>query len=128
MSQENVEIVRRGFAELGGYPERIEAAEFAKWFAPDVEVDLTSVYPDLPVVRGLDRWLGLVTSLPWGDSLNLEPERFFDVDDERVLVFMRVMAEGAESGVPVERHDAHEYTIRDGLCVRIKVYADRAEA
>ena len=29
MSQENVELVRRGFAELGGYPERIEAAEFA---------------------------------------------------------------------------------------------------
>jgi hypothetical protein len=75
MSQENVEIVRRGFAELGGSPNRIEAAEIAKWFAPDVEVDLTSVYPDIPVVRGLDRWLGLLTSLPWGSSPKLEPER-----------------------------------------------------
>src|SRR5215218_678235 len=108
MSQENVKLVRRGFAEAGGHPNRLEAAEFAKWFAPDVEVDLTSVYPDIPVVRGLDRWLGLLTSLPWGNSLRLEPERFFDVDDERVLVFMRVVAEGAASGVLVERRDAHE--------------------
>jgi hypothetical protein len=66
--------------------------------------------------------------LPWGGSLTLEPERFFDVDDERVLVFVRVTAEGEGSGAPVEMRDAHELTIRDGVFVRWKVYADRAEA
>jgi hypothetical protein len=56
-----------------------------------------------------------VDSLPWGGSTKLEPERFFDVDDERVLVFMHVTARGEGSGVPVEMRDAREYTIRDGV-------------
>jgi ketosteroid isomerase-like protein len=66
--------------------------------------------------------------LPWGRSVKLEPERFFDVDGERVLVFIHVTAEGEGSGAPVEMRDAHELTVRDGLIVRLKVYADRAKA
>jgi hypothetical protein len=57
-----------------------------------------------------------------------EPERFFNVDDERVLVFIHGTAQGEGSGVPVEIRDAHEYAIRDGAFVLLKVYADRAEA
>jgi ketosteroid isomerase-like protein len=45
-----------------------------------------------------------------------------------VLVFVRVSATGRESGTPVEIRPAHEFTIRDGLLVRFKVYADRGEA
>ncbi len=45
-----------------------------------------------------------------------------------MLGFVRVTAEGEESGVPVEMRDAHEFTIRDGVFVRWKVYADRTEA
>jgi hypothetical protein len=63
-----------------------------------------------------------------GKSVKLEPERFFDVDEERVLVFIHVTAEGEVSGAPVEMHDAHELTVRDGLIARLKVYADRTEA
>ena len=37
-------------------------------------------------------------------------------------------ARGQESGVPVEIQDAHEVTVRDGVVVRVKVYADRAKA
>jgi ketosteroid isomerase-like protein len=65
---------------------------------------------------------------PWGHSLKLEPERFFDVDDERVLVLVSGTAVGAGSGVPVEARGAHEITIRDGVVVRLKVYRDRDEA
>ena len=43
-------------------------------------------------------WRNFMGLLPWGDSLKLEPEQYFDVDDERVLVFMRVTAEGEGSG------------------------------
>src|SRR6478672_2925271 len=100
MSQENVEVVRRALAEVGGYPARIEgSAAFAQLVAPDIEVDLSDVYPDAPVVRGVEGWLRLVE--PWGRSLKLQPERFFDVDDDRVLVFMRVTALGEGSGAPV---------------------------
>ncbi|HEX2467123.1 MAG TPA: hypothetical protein VHJ54_02855, partial [Solirubrobacterales bacterium] len=56
------------------------------------------------------------------------PERFFDVDDERVLVFVRVSATGHQSGAPVEIRAAHEFTIRDELVVRFKAYANREQA
>jgi ketosteroid isomerase-like protein len=128
MSQENVDLVRRAYAELGPYPAQVDTAAFARFAAPDVELDLSAVYSDAPRVRGLEAAIGLTQSLPWGSSTKLEPERFFDVDDERVLVFMRVTAKGEGSGVPVELRDAHELTIRDGVCTRIKVYLDRTEA
>jgi ketosteroid isomerase-like protein len=128
MSEENVELVRRAYAELGPYPAEVDPSAFARFAAPDVELDLSAVYSDAPRVRGLEAAIGLTRSLPWGRSVKLEPERFFDVDDDRVLVFMRVTAKGEGSGVPVELRDAHELTIRDGLCTRIKVYLDRNQA
>jgi ketosteroid isomerase-like protein len=96
--------------------------------APDVEIDFSDMYPDGPIIRGLEASLGYVGSLPWGGSLKVEAERFFDVDDERVVVFVRATATGEGSGVPVEMRDAHEFTIRDGVFVRWKLYADRADA
>jgi ketosteroid isomerase-like protein len=41
---------------------------------------------------------------------------------------MHATAEGEGSGIPVENRSAHEFTIRDGVLVRWKVYADRTEA
>jgi ketosteroid isomerase-like protein len=130
MSQENVDFVRRVFAEFGGGPpqENVEEAARAGLIAPDIEIDFSAVYPDGPIVHGLEGWGRYVDALPWGRSLKLEPERFFDVDDERVLVLVRVTAEGEESGVPVEMHDAHEFTIRNGVFVRWMVYADQEKA
>jgi ketosteroid isomerase-like protein len=55
-------------------------------------------------------------------------ERYFDVDDERVLVFVRATALGRHSGTPVTTAFAHEFTLRQGLIVRVKVHPDRSEA
>ena len=128
MSQENVEFVRRGLAEYGLLPTGAEEAARAGLVAPDAEWDFSPVYPDGPVLRGLESLRAYMVSSPWGGSLKVEPERFFDVGEERVLVFMRVTAEGEGSGVPVEMRNAHEFTIRDGVFVRWKGYADRTEA
>ncbi|MEK6272363.1 MAG: nuclear transport factor 2 family protein [Actinomycetota bacterium] len=128
MSQENVEFVRRALAEFGVTREGFEEGARAGLIAPDAEFDFSALYPDGGIVRGLEGWRGFWDALPWGRSLKIEPERFFDVDDERVLVFMSVTAEGEGSGAPVGRRSAHEYTIRDGVVVRLKVYPDRAEA
>jgi ketosteroid isomerase-like protein len=128
MSEENVEFIRRAFADLGHYPARVKEGALDRWAAPDIEIDVSDVYPDAPVFRGVAAWREFMGSLPWGDSLKLEPERYFDVDDERVLVFMRVTAEGEGSKVPVEMRNAHEFKIRDGVCTSWKVYADRDDA
>jgi ketosteroid isomerase-like protein len=94
----------------------------------EAEFDYSVLYPDGPVVRGVEAWRDYADSLPWSRSLKLAPERFFDVDDQRVLVFVHASAEGEGSGVPVERRSASESTVRDGAIVRVKLYLDLMEA
>jgi ketosteroid isomerase-like protein len=124
MSEENMEIVRRLYAD----PRGLTAAS-NEMVAPEAEFDFTAVYPDKPTLKGVDEFRRFRDVGPFGGSpIRFEPERFFDVDDERVLVFVRVSATGQESGVPVEIQVAHECTIRDGRLVRFKVHPDRTEA
>jgi ketosteroid isomerase-like protein len=127
MSQENVEVVRALYGEMreGGWDAVIANREL---IAPDIEADFSDVYPDAPIIRGFEQALQWGESGPWGRSANVEAEQILDVDDERVLVLVHVTARGQESGVQVEMRDAHEITIRDGVVVRLKVYADRNEA
>ena len=49
MSQENVEIVRGVYAD----PRGVTVAASDK-VAPDAEFDFTAVYPDRPILRGLE--------------------------------------------------------------------------
>jgi ketosteroid isomerase-like protein len=124
MSRQNVDIARRAY-ELA---DREGTAVALQLLAPDFELDMSSLYPDAPVIRGIDNLLRWTDGGPWGGSTRLQAERFFDVDDERVLVFIRGTATGEGSGVPVEIRDAHELTIRDGLIVRCKVHRDQDAA
>jgi ketosteroid isomerase-like protein len=121
MSQHNVEIVRQGYAD----PAPLSSA---MRFAPAAEFDLTEVYPDQPLLRGVEEMRGFRDAGPWGHSIRFEPERYFDVDEECVLVFVRVTSMGQASGAAVESRIAHEFTTRDGLVARIKVHRDRSEA
>jgi ketosteroid isomerase-like protein len=129
MSRENVDLVRRVFGEFSDSPVvAVDDAARAGLLVRDIEFDLSALYPDGPILRGVEAWRGFADTLPWGASLTLKPERFYDVDGERVLVFVHATAEGKGTGVPVENRTAHVFTIRDGVFVRWKVYADRAEA
>ncbi len=122
MSEENVEAVRQSY--------RTPGALFATWaerMAPKAEFDFTAVYPDRPLMYGIEELRRFREEGPW-EELSFEPEDFVDVDDERVLVLVKVHATGTGSGVPVELLNAHEFTIRDGFLVRFKVYGDRDQA
>jgi uncharacterized protein len=124
MSEKNVEIVRSVYAD----PRGLVAAASGK-VAPDAEFDFTAVYPDRPIIRGVEELRRFRDTGPWrGSPIHFEPERFFDVGDGRVLVFVRVSATGQGSGAPVEIRAAHEFTIRDDLVVRFKAYGDRDQA
>jgi len=56
-----------------------------------------------------------------------EPERFIDAG-EQVVVFVRVVAKGSASEVPIELPDAHVVTIRDRRLTSTCVYRDREQA
>jgi ketosteroid isomerase-like protein len=124
MSQENVELVRSIYADPSG----LTAGASGK-VAPNADFDFTEVYPDKPIVRGVEQFRRFRDSGPWGGSpIQFEAERFFDVDEERVLVFVRVSAMGRESGAKVEHPAAHELTIRNGQVVRFKAFGNRDQA
>ncbi len=121
MEQSSVEIVRAAFSGEGPLTS-------AKQLAPDAEFDFTALYPDQPVLQGVEEMRAFRDSGPWGSSISFQAERFFEVDDDRVLVFVRATASGRRSGTPVQTLVAHEFTLRDGLIVRVKVHPDRADA
>jgi len=126
MSQENVEVVRRIYCRtLKLDPDLL--AGLAEYATPDTVFDFTDAYPDGEVVTGLEGVRRIAANWPW-ETLHFDPERFVEVDERRVLVFVRAIATGTGSGVPVERRTAHECTFSDGSLVRFKVYSDRQEA
>jgi ketosteroid isomerase-like protein len=93
------------------------------------ELRLPSGYPEgEPVFRGQVGYAELLDMLrhAWAEWL-FEPERFFDAGDQ-VVVFVRVVAKGRASEVPIELPDVHVWTIRDGRVTSTHVYRDRAEA
>jgi len=121
MSGQNVELVRRAYLDPAPLTD-------GAYVAPDAEFDFSEVYPDQPVLRGLDAMRRFRDTGPWGRSIHFEPERYFDVDEERVLVFVRVSSTGQASGAGVESAIAQEFTVRDDQIVRVKVHRDRAAA
>lgn len=121
MSQQNVEIVREAFASAAPLTS-------SQLLAPDAEFDFTGLYPDQPVLRGVEEMRAFRDDGPWGESTSFEAEEYFAIDDERVLVFVRATATGQRSGTPIETHLAHELTLRDGLIVRVRVHPNRDEA
>jgi ketosteroid isomerase-like protein len=121
VSRKNVEIVREAF-------ESAAPLTSAPSLAADAVFDFTALYPDQPLLRGVDEMRAFRDSGPWGGSTSFAPERYFEVDDERVLVFVRATASGQRSGAPVVTKLAHEVTLRHGEIVRVKVHPDREQA
>src|SRR5512132_1266324 len=124
MSGENVEIVRQIYAD----PDGLTAGAGGK-VAPDAVFDFSAAFPDRPILKGVEALRRFRDTGPFGGSaIRFEPEKFLDVGDERVLVFVRGLATGGGSGAPVEIKAAHEITIRNQRLVRFKAYTNRDEA
>ena len=125
MSQENVEILRRG-AEVFN-------ADLDRWvsefFAPDMEWHTAAEDPDAATHRGREAFNRYLQQ--WTDSfdgLHADVEEYIDAGDEQVFTWVRWTGRGRTSGVDADWHLAVIYTLRDGLVVRGEEYFDRAEA
>jgi ketosteroid isomerase-like protein len=121
VSEENVKFATDAYADprgLSAMRERI---------APDAVFDFSDLYPDAPLLRGVEAVREFRKSAPW-EELEFEADEVLDVGDDRVLVLVRTHAKGKSSGVAVEQEVAHVLTIRDGCLVHFKVYPDREQA
>ena len=133
MSQENVEIVRNLYEAVEGdwfnaAPDQIDLV-FSEYIEEQFEARLPSDYPEgEPVFRGREGFNELLAMLgdTWG-KWRVEPERFLDAGD-RVVVFVRIFAEGGASGLPIEVETAHVWTIRGARASSMHSYRDRSEA
>jgi len=123
MSQENVELVRRGIASADTF-----------WALLDEDVVLdTRNYPGLdiygtPVVVGRKAVIDY-TRPYWGtwDDYHLDAEELFDAGSSVVGV-VRERGRGKGGGVPFDTRWAQVWTFSRGRIIRWKHYTDKAEA
>ena len=131
MSEENVEIVRRGLETLR---EALEHRDFDSAFdtdllADDVEWIPSSGFPGRDSYRGRDGFSEYMRT--WAedfDHLSFDIEWLVDAPGDRVVALVHQRASGQGSGVPVEMHLAAVYELENGRVTRIRNYLDPAEA
>jgi ketosteroid isomerase-like protein len=125
MSQENLEILRRGF----------EAFVRGDWDTAlaDVHEDFVATrvapMPDVTPYRGPQGLLQIFVD--WTadfDEFEMTPQEFIDANDEQVVIRQRQRAVGARSGVPIEAEFWFVNTMRDRKLVRLEIYASESQA
>jgi ketosteroid isomerase-like protein len=100
---------------------------------PDIEWYVAFRIPDLPILKDVYRGHHEVRELwhafrsGW-ESLAIDLEEFLHVDDERVVLRVRFVGRGAESGIEVDRTLFYAYRMRDGLLVYSRAWDDEGSA
>src|SRR4051812_16308272 len=131
MSEENVEIVRRGIHEFqAGLARGDRDAIFdSEFFAPDAEWIPARNTPGLrPVYRGREGFVEFMGTWTEDFEWSIDLERVIDAGDDRVVAMFHQHATGKASGAPVELHMALLYELENGRVVRMQNFRDPAEA
>jgi ketosteroid isomerase-like protein len=128
MSEENVEIVRRGY-ELYAAGD-IEGA--AALFSPEAEVadagGLGVVDTAVGSRSGPEGFLRATEEVQDAfEDYRVETEEFIDAGDA-VVVSVTISGQGRASGVDMEMRLAHLWLLRDGKVIRGEVYRTTEEA
>jgi ketosteroid isomerase-like protein len=131
MSQENVEIVRRGFeAFRAGLSRGDPGAVFdSGLLAPDAEWIPAPNTPGLrPVYRGREGFVEFMRAWTEDFEWSIDLERVIDAGNDRVVAVFHQRATGMASGAPVELHMALLYDLENGRVIRMRNFLDPAEA
>ena len=124
MSQENVEVVQRAFAEFerGNFwiPEIFDPSVRVVWLAPLAGQGVETVGLDL-MTRSIKDWLQSF------EQVTTVPERFIDAGDQ-VVVIAEWRGRGKASGVFTKWRYGAVWTLRDGKVISIDSYTDPADA
>jgi len=126
MSQENVEIVRRGYAHRqasGDFLEEIIAPDFA-W-----DMSTFRGWPEQQVYQGIEEARRFIREWTVAfDGWEIEVEALHDAGADRVVGIVRQRGCSKTTGLPVDMLYAQVFTIRDGKQTRMEMYSDPDEA
>ena len=126
MSQQNVEIVRRG---MDPFDQHFETRDVdLSCFARDVTVDNLAATFDGAVYHGHDglrEWLSLHRGM-WKHQ-RTEPQQFITAGEDRVVVPIRIVSIGRDD-VETVAHAVLVMTVREGKIAYVKGYQSKAEA
>ncbi len=128
MSQENVEIVRRGYEQFAAGD--IEGV--ATLFAEEAELADTGGLGIAGTAAGTrygpEGFIRASADTQEAfDDYRVEPQEFIDVG-EAVVVLVRVTGRGKASGAHMEMDVAHLWVFRNGKVIRGDVYRTREDA
>jgi uncharacterized protein len=119
-----IDTQRRGYDAWN----RRDFEQLAELLRDDLEVVPVTDLPDMPPFRGraaAERfWESSVAT--W-ETLVFTPLAF-EPHGDRLLVEVRVNARARASGVELEEHMAHLYTVRDGELARLEAFTNLAKA
>ena len=123
MSQENVEVLRR-FSE---HFSRTGETDFSV-IDPDAVFDNSNAIFDGAVYRGHDgvrTYVSLLRGM-W-EGMRFEPQEFIAVDEDRVIVAVRMVMRGRDEIETVAR-SATLYTLSKGKITHAKAFQSKADA
>jgi uncharacterized protein len=124
MSQDNVEIVRRIYANWAPGSSPTES----NLLHPDIEWVNPSDAVEPGTQVGIEAFSSITERLDETiGALRMDVERFIDAGD-RVVVIATMRGHGSASGVEVERRHGSVWTIRDGKAVRFQWFHEPGEA
>jgi len=123
MSQENVEIVRRGY-------EAYARGDVAVMLADVDQAMITHrEEPDGATFNGRDGLLQAIAE--WVedfDEFAATAEELIDANDRQVVVHVHQTATGSQSGAPIEGDFWFVHTLRDSKVIRLDMFASKGSA
>ena len=126
MAQRNVERLKAAYKDWN----RGSPAAFLDSLHPEVEFHQAAGFPGMGVYRGPEAVASAMDELvATFDDFRADPEEIIELEDGRLLVFVRLSGRGRGSGAPFDVAGAHLITpASNGTLRRFEAYFDREEA
>ncbi|HEX5224983.1 MAG TPA: nuclear transport factor 2 family protein [Solirubrobacteraceae bacterium] len=127
MSQENVELARRGYEAMNAVlAEGGDVGAFVREaYDRDVVMEMGTLEGTLRGRDGVERFIRGQASIIEG--LRAEPEEIIDAGD-RIVVQLRLSGRAKNSGLPFEVRILHTLTLRDGRVLHLRLFNSRDKA
>jgi hypothetical protein len=129
MSQENVEVVKRCYADLNNaYRSGAYGRRFEELAHPDVVLRTSGMFPESGEYHGYEGLRRFAENQAEAfEAMSIEPLEMIDAGD-RVVVPTSFGGKARHTGIPATFAVVHVWTMREGKVAALDMYRDRSEA